>query len=498
MRSSAIRFGAFWTFVVLWLCAFGFYLVFRAGDEAHYFPFIILGVAAASSGALVLAFGVAAHDLRLREMIDRFLGFLDRQPIVFLFLVLVLAIIFTLWTFFTGAELEYKAHYLVQWKGFLNGNNPWEPAWEYPPLALGPLHVVFAPLAALAALLPKFIFVLSFFAAIVVITRQIIRQETDILVPFVVFCALVPFGPYFWSVVAHLGFIDGFVAVLCVLAFWLRDKDRLAWAGGVLGVAACMSFYPLFLLPFLMIGSDSLRLKPLAVGAAVVAAAYGAGYFVWGDYVFLAFDGAQPAKWLSVFRALDGVEGWSATASAIPGLSLVLMMCATGFVFLFCYLRQVPPTLGAALGLLAVLLFCRVGHVQFYAAYILLMSLALAHWSDRSVRAVIVVSLPFILFLSGFMVWYDLTLRFGDMALFTDGIRETVGLIAFPLGLATLVASCMLAGDGLRDPLFRVRWAKYVAAPIVDDTPGFDDYAVFAAADVDDDMDTVSFPSAEN
>lgn len=485
MRSSAIRFGAFWTLVVLWLCAFGFYLVFRVGEEASYFPFIMLGVAIAASAALVVAVGVSSNDLRLRGMIDNFLGFLDRQPIVFLFLVMVLVIVFTLWTFFTGAELEYKAHYLVQWKGFLNGNNPWEPAWEYPPLALGPLHVVFAPLAALGELLPKFVFVLSFFAAIVVITRQILRQDADIHVPFILFCALVPFGPYFWSVVAHLGFFDAFVAVLCVVAFWLCGKERLAWAAVVLAVAGCMAFYPLFLLPFLAIGPDGLRLKPLAIGAAVAGAVYGAGYVLWGDFVFLAFDGAQPAKWLSIFRALESIEGWPASVPVMPGLSLVLMICATGFVFLFCYLRQVPPVLGAALGLLAVLLFHRVGHVQFYAAYILLMSLALAQWSDRSVRAVIVVSLPFILFLSGFMVWYDLTLRFGDMALFTDDIRGAMGLIAFPLGLATLVASCMLAGDGLRDPLFRVRWATYVPPPEVDDTPGFDDYAVFRDAVAD-------------
>jgi len=464
MTASPVRFVLFWGCFFVWAVFFIFYLVHRAGEASVPIPSLLMGVAAAGAVLPYLALSLSANDLRLRAMIDGFLALLDRQPVVFLFLVAVGVITALLWTFFTGAELDYKAHYLVQWRAFLYGQNPWEASWEYQPLAIGPLHVVFAPLAALFSLLPKFLFLLSFFAAVILIGQKTLDQPADIQVPFLAFCILVVFSPYFWSLTAHLGFVDALIGFMCVLAFVLRVRGARGWAGVSLGAASLVHFYPLFALPFLSISREGFVLKPLIIGAAVAASGYAVGYALWGEYVLLAFGVDEPAKWLSIYRALEAHRDLGIDAGEITWTSWPLMIGAGVMVLLFCYLRQVPPALGAALGMLAALLLHRVGHIQFYGGYIMLLAYCLGQWTDKSVRGVVLVSLPYVMFLTWFMIWYDLTLRYGEMGNFTDELRGAMGLIAFPFGVVTLVFSCMLAGDRLRENIFSVRWALRTSA----------------------------------
>lgn len=448
----------FWLLFAVWVPSFLFFLIHRAQENTGYNLTLMVIVAGLVAALPFLALLVSSSHSRLRAMADNFLGFLDRQPVVLLFFVIVSAIVILLWAFFTGSTHDYQNHYLVQWQTFMQGRNPYEVSWKYEALALGPAHVVFAPFALVHALIPKMFFVLVYFGVIVLIAQKVLDQAIDIQVPFLLFCVLVPYSPYLWSLTAHFGYLDGFVAALVVLAFYLRDARALGWAALSLGVAALFSFYVIFMLPFLCLGRDGFRVKPLLIGGAIIGVGYGAGYALWGNYIFLPFDLEQTAEWLSLYRALEGSIG-EAIGLSIHGMtSLPTMIAVVGLVFVFCYLRQVPSALAAALGMLAALLFHRVGHVQFYAAYILLLGYNLGNWDNRSVRSVIVITLPYVIFLTGFMVWSDLSLRYGEVYYLSSDIQDVVGLISFPLGFATLLLSCILAGDGLRDPLFTLRW----------------------------------------
>lgn len=449
----------------VWAALFCLFLVFRPGLVPAY-PLSLLIVLSGVFAILPYGFtGLLLTSARLRDAARAALHFLEARPKCVYGMVAVAVAVLCAWTYVTGAELDYKAHYLVQWKTLLRGENPWVFQDGYQPVTFGPLHLIFAPLIVIHPLLPKFLFLGLLLASVFLIWMRIKRQEMvghidDPVTPLVLFLILVPFNPYFWSMSAHFGFNDTFVAALAVFAFALHDKGRPGWAGLCLGIAIFYKIYPVFMLPFLAMEGRGLRLKPVVTAVAVVVGGFALSYAIWGQSTFypFLFNSETDPKWLSIFRALKGIPALAPQLPALYRLSSIAMAGACGLVALFAYVRNIPAPVGAALGLLAALLFHKVGHVQYLSTFVLLVGFAVSDWSQPRVRAFVYICLPYVLFLTWFAVWYDLTMRYGDIALFSDTARRSVGWIAFPLGMGTLIGALVLARGPWRKQLFLISW----------------------------------------
>jgi hypothetical protein len=445
-------------FIVLWAASFLFFLGFNPNTDWAYNLGLIM----------VLAFLVCALPYTVLYLVVR-----DRQAADFVSAlafeavsrrnllwvgVLSFVAIGMAWLVATGYSLDYGMYYLRQWHTILAGHNPWQPGKGFVPNFFGPTHLLFFPFVAIHDMIPKLLFGACFFGSVYIIIKPLIESKPIDSVPLIAALVVLALSPYLWAVSLHYAHNDIVVALLCVLGLVSHSNHRLGRAGFFVGVAILYKFYPAFILPFLAIDKEGIRLKPLVVATATVLTVFVAAYVLWQSSVFdpLVSPAIGLPKWLSIFRAMQAYPLLTLGIQNIERFSIALMLLASGIVLLICYVWSVPANIGATLGLLAALLFHTRGHQQYYTTYILLICYCLTMWSDQRSRSMFWASLPFVFFLTWFETWYTFTRRFNLKYL--EALRDHIGLVAFPLGLATLILTLWLVRGARREKIIALKW----------------------------------------
>ena len=326
--------------------------------------------------------------------------------------------------------------YLKQWKLILNGAAPWSNNNAY-----GPIHNLLAFLVPFGQFAPKLVIVGAMLCANILLFSKIIttpRYENSLLAYFLFIQAnflIVCMGVIY-------GLNDALVAAFVVAALLARFRGYLFFSGALLGLAVLLKYYPLVLIPLFALENCRFRWRLVLGGATVIALGVLLATWAWGPGFLhaMAFGADRRAKLLSILAALSsypflvGGKGVVHFLIATNALVVVAVAAASVAVAMRASLHWLEASV---LGFLAVLLSYKVGHQQFYIPWLFLVA-ALPLSGARSSARLAWLCLPFALFLSAFQWGYS----FGS-----DGYRETlgvvrdsVGFLAFGLGVATIVA----------------------------------------------------------
>lgn len=366
------------------------------------------------------------------------------------------------WTVYTGAQLDY-ADYLMHWQALLDGLDPWMQDRGESRNAYGPLHLLFAPMAYLHPLLAKVVAGLIVFLSAVLIGRQLVRDDRLLDPAILVLSLLTILSPFIWATVFHLGHNDIVTAFLVLLAFLCHMRERPTWVGVILGLAVLHKFYPILLLPFLVVSVDGIRIRTVAFCFLVVAAGLGVSFAIWGEDALgpLIYTQDRSPTLLSIFRVSAAYPSVGQRLFGIADMSVFSMpaMLAVGAVIsLYVYLYRIPALLGAISGLLAMLLLYKVGYQQYYITYFLLLALATVHWRDRRYQMTILLSIPFVIFVTAFEVYFDLSFRAEPYPFIPAIVRHHIGIPAFLIGVPTVLAGLYVAGRQRREKLLQIGW----------------------------------------
>jgi uncharacterized membrane protein len=254
------------------------------------------------------------------------------------------------------------------------GRDPWMPVFGN---AYGPLYNLIAYLYDFEKYLPKLLFVFVWFTCAFGLIRGALlahlpakqcRLMTGVLV-----------SPLFFIQVALFGTFDVLVGFFCLLALWSATRDRQLWAGAALSTAVFLKFYPVVLLPALVVTSTKKQVVRLAIGFVAVGSAVMAFTLrAWGTSFLepLIFAEDRDAKGASIFRYLDGdysplrILDLSVNVSRSSHIVLVIAFSVCLFAI---YRLKIHRSVACVFALLVTLMFYRVGHSQFQIPLILLM-----------------------------------------------------------------------------------------------------------------------------
>jgi len=336
----------------------------------------------------------------------------------------------------TSGRLDYNA-YLTQWQMVVDAQSP--PWGEHSTNAYGPLYNLLALPYMIDPFLPKLLFVFTWMWASMFLIGQAIKCDDRPSLhawPVAVFMLT---GPFLALLIAHYGYFDILPAWLCLMAVHFRMRQRDGLSGAALAGAVLLKFYPLALLPFLMLDRRGLRLR-IQLGAwcvGLIGIGMLMGWLIWGQSVLhpLSFAGERPSKWLSIFRFLRGPYSPLALGMENPNadhLSLPAIVVLGGGAWLVCWWRRVPLIPACVIGVSIALQFYKVGHVQFQILLVLLILywLATGGLLSREHRPAMIAVLAYLLWLTGFVIVYAVLRRVSREGLLIS-IRDYAGLVGF-------------------------------------------------------------------
>lgn len=360
----------------------------------------------------------------------------------------------------TGIQHDY-GHYLEQWNTLLTGSNPWGLNYDFPPNTYGPLHNVLA-LAALAHfLVPKVMMLLVFVIVNALIVQYLIRQSISRRL-WVAYAVLVPFNFVTISVVAVHGDNDALVASLVGLALISHLHGRLALAGIFIGLGALLKFYPLLLVPFFALSRNSISWQLVRGTLLTLAIGVGAAFLVWDTQIItpLSFGASRPPTFLSPLTGLQNLDIDWLTALVdfllITNSAFVLMSMAIGLAITIYF--RLSWVEASVIGLFFILVTYKVGHVQFYLAWLILLTALLP--GGPTSRKLLAVFAPFIVYLQLIQLLYYLESNAFLSTRLTDGHIPglttlftgilTIGLLVMWLRRHPGIPTTGLASDGIR------------------------------------------------
>lgn len=378
----------------------------------------------------------------------------------------VYALAFVAVSIATGVQHDYGP-YLHQWAATMDGQDPWSTDVAWGRNAYGPLHLVFAPMAAIHPLLPKIVTAILWLVATDRVVRIVLASERAASVRAVLL-VLLPFNPFLWVWVATYGSNDAVVGALLTLVL-TGAAGRPRRGAAIVGAAALLKIYPLFVLPFVATAGRRIRWPMVAVAGGIFVAGYAAVCVVWGASPFgpLAFAVSRDAKLLSIWTFL-------ADSALVPGPShgravrkiAQIVFAATGLAcYAWFWWRGYRSAIhGAAIALLVILTTYHLGNFQFYIPFIPVAVLLIA--TDGRVRPPLTIAL---------VLAIATVSALGTLYQFTGGLRASgyaflrveSGALTFLFdawALALLLAwpreaprGRLLAGDLRRVPTERVR-----------------------------------------
>src|SRR5262245_32229587 len=162
----------------------------------------------------------------------------------------------------SGIQHDYT-WYLVQWRGLLEGNDPWGAHNAY-----GPLHTLIGFLLPLGPLAPKFLMVGALLAANAVLVFELLHERSTRPIQIIYLLAIPTNVLVVGAGVIH-GLNDTFVAALLVTAALMRHRGRFLACGVFVGFAALTKYYPLLLLPLFALDEGKLRWSVVADGVII-------------------------------------------------------------------------------------------------------------------------------------------------------------------------------------------------------------------------------------
>jgi hypothetical protein len=332
----------------------------------------------------------------------------------------------------TGAHLDYE-WYLLQWDVILKGV---EPPWvAHTRNAYGPLYNMLAYLTLVDPFAPKLLFVFVWCWATAFLIGRVLVRGGSVIHAWALAVGMLA-TPYFPIAVAHYGFFDILPAGLCLLAVHLRIKNRDGWAGSVLAAAVLLKFYPIALLPFLMLDGRKLRIRLGVWCVGLFALGMFSSYLVWGESTWrpLIYAAERPSKYLSIFVFLRGAYSPLGIFMENPNvdfLTVPSMVVFGGTAWLFCWWKKVDLVPACIAGMSIGLQFYKAGHIQFLAVVVLLIMywVACGGCSFRRHKAAVVAAAGSLLWWTVFIVIYSAYRRYARPSL--REIHNPASLVAF-------------------------------------------------------------------
>ncbi|MCP4329377.1 MAG: DUF2029 domain-containing protein [Alphaproteobacteria bacterium] len=295
-----------------------------------------------------------------------------------------------LFTVFLGAHLgtglfrDYAAH-AIQWSATLDGLDPWrDPAAGNN--AYGPLFNVFAVAFAVNPLWPVALFLYLWFGCWLFILGRLLDQGGRPFESALFASVLFVMGPYFWVLLGFYAHFDIVPAAAALFAVHLALAKRPLGAGAILGLGVLAKFYPIIVLPFLIVRGRAIDWRPALGCALVVAVGTAVAFAIWGDSIFdpVAYAADRRTRHLSILRVGEGriVAALTGQQFSLRALGVPLAALCGLALFAYCVWKDIDAEVGAALAPVVVLLFYPLAHFQFFAICFLL----IAYWyaTDRS------------------------------------------------------------------------------------------------------------------
>ncbi len=339
--------------------------------------------------------------------------------------------------------------YIHHWSAILQGSNPWSFEEGIAKNAYGPLYNTLAYLYAINPALPKLVFCLAWLAAsyyTINTFRPKYGEKPLILLAGILAVFL---NPFFWIMIVGYGSLDILPAVFCLGAIVFRIQRSFILTGIALGIGVLFKFYPIVLLPFLMLDNRRFRISLMLSCVGVIAFGLLISVAVWGTSTFspVLFAANRPSKMLSIFRFLRGEYSPLHLFTDNPNLdaySFPAMVLFLSIVFHFAWSRRIEPPLAALLGFMTTLTFYKVGHHQFYTAIFLMAPLWYTQ-SELPPSHKFKVFLPMSLFLAWIVILtllYFITGRYRPFPF----LRPTIGLPTFALAVWSISAGIYYGG----------------------------------------------------
>ena len=277
----------------------------------------------------------------------------------------------------TGFQHDYRA-YVQQWFVILEGDDPWNPATKIPTNAYGPLFNALALFYAIHPLAPKLLFCIAWLGAsawLIKVLGKRYRKEPLTMLAGLLFLFI---NPFFLVTIAEQGLFDILPAICILSAIVLRTRRHFLSSGLVLGMGVLFKYYPIVLLPFIVIDRRRLQLSSLLSCIGVVSSGFIISFFIWGMSTFspIFFAGERGSKLISIFRFLRGRLSPFYLLTDHPNLdkySIYAMVLFIALVIFLTWFRNIETSLAGIIGMLTALTFYKVGHPQFYTCLFLMM-----------------------------------------------------------------------------------------------------------------------------
>lgn len=321
--------------------------------------------------------------------------------------------LFLVLTVLFGPRQDYVAHIQI-WKEVISGNDPW---WIQPESgiilnAYGPLFNLFAIPAAINPLAPKIIFALIYLLFCIKLLQ--FYQDQNRLQGWPIWLLLAwLFNPAMWLEIVFYGHFDVLMAILIVASVHLCISKLDYKSGICLGAGFLLKFLPVVILPFLVIrGLDpgKWRWRTLVSALILMISGMWTSYLLWGTSTFrpLFFASERGSSLISVWRYLRGNHSPLILMTGHPinldRWAMPVMMGMLFWVFVLAIKRQSEISHTAFLVLLTVLIFYRVGFLQ----YQMVLFLILPYWFARnfeqikSYRPVQISTILYFIWIAGF------------------------------------------------------------------------------------------------
>jgi len=365
------------------------------------------------------------------------------------YLYIIWSIFMLLTCYVFGARHDYLA-YLNHWNLLLEGKNSWATnETNVGHNAYGPFHSFSAYLLIFGTLGPKFFQAILFLIANYVLLKELIKNNFFLEKNNLAFYLLAIPGNFLIIVFSFiLGVNDTLVASIILFAVLLRLDEKNYFAGFLIGFAALLKYFPLFLLPFFALKKEKkLEWKVVISGLITIIVGLLFSLYMWGDGFVnsIIYGSARDPKTLSILKAISqtfNIDQLGETGKYIWDLILkynfIFVCVSVGVVFLISLKLNLHFLVAAILGLWTVLLVYKVGHANFYLTWLMMvMSLSLIENKNKDSVLLQACCYPFMIFLS----IYAWGFVFG-----TDGytnessfIRDIVGYVSFYLGFGGII-----------------------------------------------------------
>jgi hypothetical protein len=321
-------------------------------------------------------------------------------------LMLLFSLVMLLLAVYCGSQHDYR-YYLMQWSSLVSGGPAWTEGNFY-----GPLHVVIGYLVLINPLAPKIMMVSALLFANFVLFRELIekRSLSPILLVYII---SIPVNALFIGVGIVFGLNDDLVAALLMAAVLFKLSNKSSLVGLCIALAALLKLYPILLLPFFSLDRGNISWKTLITGAFIFLIGLTLSYFIWGDGLIKSFTFGSN-RWpslMSIFRDINVFYGESYVYNLLVKYNSLLVIFSVILAFFYSFFKRLSFLEGAIIGYTIMLLTYKVGHQQFYLPLLLLLA-ALPIIKTRSADTMLVIFIPFILYLSTFQILFDLGTNF--------------------------------------------------------------------------------------